>query len=75
MQLFNAKVKSPVEQWDASISHNLGVRNEAREELLVWANSSPALHGLLSADLHIYQFATAVFKNQTKATLGTVWHS
>lgn len=75
MQLFDAKVKSPVEKWDASITHNPGVRNEAREELLVWASSSPELHSLLSADLHIYQFAIAIFKSQTRATLGTVWES
>lgn len=73
MQLFDAKVRSPVEKWDASITHNPGVRNEAREELLVWAGGSPEMHSLLAADLHIYNFSVAVFKSQTAAALGTAW--
>lgn len=73
MQLFDAKVKSPVETWDASVSHNPGVSNDAREELLTWARSSPELHSLLSADVHIYNFSKAVFRSQTQAALGTVW--
>lgn len=73
MKLFNAKVKSPVEVWDAGVAHNAGVTSEAREQLLEWAHLSPELHSVLSADLLIYRFAMSVFKQQTTESLGTVW--
>lgn len=73
MQLFNAKVKSPVENWDANIAHNPGEQSGVREKLTQWAHISPELHNLLSADIHIYRFATALFKTQTATSLGTVW--
>lgn len=54
MQLFDARVKSPVEQWDANIANNPGEQSPPREELTHWAHSSPEVHDLLSADIHIY---------------------
>lgn len=72
MQLFDARVKSPVEQWDANVA-NPGEQGAVREELTRWAHNSPEIHSLLSADIHIYSFATAIFKRQTAVSLGVVW--
>lgn len=73
MQLFNARVKSPVENWDANIAKNPGEQSSAREALTQWAHSSPELHNLLSADIHIYNFSTSLFKRQTAISLEVVW--
>lgn len=73
MQLFDARVRSPVEKWDANLATNPGVQSPAREALTQWAHDSPDVHGLLSADIHMYRFATEIFKRQTAASLGVVW--
>lgn len=73
MQLFDARVKSPVEQWDANEANNPGEQSPARTELTQWAHNSPEVHNLLSADIHIYSFATAIFRRQTAMYLGVVW--
>lgn len=73
MQLFDARVKSPVEKWDANLATNPGEQSPAREELTRWAHDSPEVHSLLSADIHIYRFSTAIFKKQTAMSLGVVW--
>lgn len=73
MELFDARVKSPVERWDANLATNPGEQSPARAELTEWAHSSPEVHNLLSADIHIYGFAMQVFKRQTAVSLGVVW--
>ena len=73
MQLFDARVRSPVQRWDAEYTRNAGVEAPARLELTQWAHNSTELHDLLSADLHIYRFATAIFRRQTAQSLGTSW--
>ncbi|CAN0135821.1 unnamed protein product [Scytosiphon promiscuus] len=73
MQLFDARVKSPVEHWDADVSKNPGEQSMEREALKQWAHNSPEVHNLLSADMHIYSYAMSLFKEQTSSSLGTVW--
>ena len=73
MQLFDARVKSPVARWDVDMMANPGVQVPSRMKLTEWAHNSPELHDLLSADLLIYGFAVEVFKRQTAESLGTAW--
>ena len=54
MQLFDARVKSPVARWDVDMMANPGVQVPSRMKLTEWAHNSPELHDLLSADLLIY---------------------
>ena len=73
MELFDVRVKSPVERWDAEYTRNTGVKAPGRAELTEWAHNSSELHDLLAEDLHIYKFATDIFKQQTAEFLGTSW--
>lgn len=73
MKLFDARVKSPVSHWDANVATNPGEQGPSRVELTQWAHNSPEVHNLLSADIHIYSFATAIFKRQTSVSLGFLW--
>ena len=73
MRLFNAKVKSPVRHWDADMVANPGTRSEAREELLAWAHTNAELHNILAADMLLYHYGVALFRQQTTETLGVKW--
>lgn len=73
MELFDARVRSPVQQWDANVANNSGEKSPGRTTLTQWAHNSPDVHHLLSADIDIYNFSTALFKKQTSTSLGTVW--
>ena len=75
MQLFDARVKSPVGHWDDDATKNAGVQAPARTELTEWAYNNTELHNMLAADLHIYRFATDIFKQQTAESLGVTWDS
>ena len=48
MELFDVRVKSPVERWDAEYTRNTGVKAPGRAELTEWAHNSSELHDLLS---------------------------
>ena len=40
MQLFDARVKSPVENWDDGVAENVGVQAPERVELTEWASKT-----------------------------------
>ena len=73
MELYNAKVKSPVQHWNASVAANQADHSLERQALLAWAYESQELHTLLAADLLFYEFAVAIFRRQTSATLNIHW--
>lgn len=73
MQLFNAKVTSPVHDWLSAPASNKATLSDERQALLDWAHASPQLHAALAADLHLYEEAVAVFRHQTAEALGTKW--
>ena len=74
MKLYNAKVTSPVRDWDAGLMINPGKQSPAREELLNWAHASPELHNALAADILLYDYAVSLFRQQTRVALGTEWY-
>lgn len=74
MDLFNARVKSPVREWREQELYNAGATSEVREQLLAWAQHSPEIQTALAADLLLYDFSLSLFKQQTTESLGTVWH-
>lgn len=39
----------------------------------LWARTSPDIHAALSTDLLLYEFAVAIFMQQTADSLGTQW--
>ena len=69
MRLFDEKVKSPVRKWAGDMVSNVGYQSEERQELLAWARTNVDLHNTLAADLLLYDYALALFKNQTRAAL------
>ena len=71
MQLFDAKVTTPVQHWNASMASNKAAHSEERQALLDWAYSSPQLQTALAADVALYEQAVAVFRQQTTETLNT----
>ncbi|CAB1096178.1 unnamed protein product [Ectocarpus sp. CCAP 1310/34] len=73
MQLFNARVRSPVREWNSTLHSNAGLQSGVRHEVLQWAHNSPAVHRLVAADMLLYTFALSVFKHQTTEALGTNW--
>lgn len=73
MQLFNAKVKSPVTDWQTIRLANAGQMSGPRDEVARWAHGSPDIHEALATDMLIYDYAVGLFKLQTKAALGTAW--
>lgn len=73
MRLFDAKVSSPVRDWDASMAVNAGPTSAAREELLGWARTSVELQSTLAADLLLYSYGVALFREQTRIALGVQW--
>lgn len=73
MELFNAKVKTPVRQWHASVAANQAPKSPERQALLEWAYESPELKTWLAADMQLYEHAVAVFRQQTSATLNVRW--
>lgn len=75
MDLFNARVKSPVRDWREQKLANPGVASEVREHILTWAHESPQIHRAMATDILLYDFAVTVFKKQTTESLGTVWHN
>lgn len=73
MQLFDARVKSPVRDWQNIQKSNPGQLSGIRDEVYQWAHLSPEIHRAMSTDMLLYDYAVSVFKLQTKATLGTQW--
>lgn len=73
MRLFNARVTTPLHDWDADVAINPGTRSVARKNLLAWAHSNPDLHNLLAADMLLYDYALALFRQQTAESLGVEW--
>lgn len=74
MQLFNAKVKSPVRQWNASVTSNQATQSPERQALLDWAYESSELSTRLAADLMFYEYAVDMFRQQTSETLNVRWN-
>lgn len=73
MQLFDAKVTTPVRHWNASIASNKASGSDERQVLLDWARSSLQLNTALAADILLYEQAVAVFRQQTSETLHIHW--
>ena len=73
MQLFDAKVTSPVQHWNASMASNKAALSGERQALLDWAYTSPQLQTALAADVALYEHAVAVFRQQTAETLNKSW--
>lgn len=73
MELFNAKVKSPVRDWRTEQVSNPGTGSDVRDRLLSWAMQSPEIHRAMATDMLLYDYALAVFKQQTSEVLGKVW--
>eukprot|EP00903_Cladosiphon_okamuranus_P015030 g13906.t1 len=75
MQLFDARVKSPVTNWQNIHKSNPGKMSDLREQVYQWAHMSPEIHRIMATDMLLYDYALSVFKLQTAATLGTVWEN
>ncbi|CAB1103840.1 unnamed protein product [Ectocarpus sp. CCAP 1310/34] len=73
MQLFNARVRSPVREWNMTLHINAGLPSGLRDEVLQWAHKSPAIHRSIATDMLLYSFALSLFKHQTTEALGTNW--
>lgn len=73
MQLFDAKVRSPVRDWQNIHKSNPGKLSGLRDHVYQWAHMSPQIHRIMATDMLLYDYALSVFKLQTAATLGTVW--
>lgn len=73
MELFQAKVKSPVRDWRQKNHVNEGLDSASRKEISQLAHMSPQIHRALATDLLLYDYALSLFKIQTNVTLGTVW--
>lgn len=65
MKLFDSAVRTPVRQWDAFVEINRGTQSEGRQDLLEWAHADTDVNSILSIDLLLYEWAVALFKNQT----------
>ncbi|CBN74365.1 expressed unknown protein [Ectocarpus siliculosus] len=73
MELFDAVISSPVQQWGGEEAVNPGPKSSEREMLLRWAHSSPEIRQAVGGDLLLYDLALSIFKRQTAEALGTVW--
>lgn len=73
MQLFDARVRSPVKGWQNIQKPKPGQLSGLRDEVLKWAHMNPEIHHTLVTDMLLYDYDMSVFKQQTSATLGTVW--
>lgn len=73
MELFDAVISSPVQQWGSGEAVNPGPQSGQREMLLRWAHSSPEIRQAVGGDLLLYDLALSIFKRQTAEALGTVW--
>ncbi|CAM9257144.1 unnamed protein product [Ectocarpus sp. 12 AP-2014] len=73
MELFDAVISSPVQQWGGGEAVNPGPQSGEREMLLRWAHSSPEIRQAVGGDLLLYDLALSIFKRQTAEALGTVW--
>ncbi|CAN0366243.1 unnamed protein product [Ectocarpus sp. 6 AP-2014] len=73
MELFNARVRSPVREWNRFKQKNPGATSGLRDQVLQWAHENPAIHRVLGADMLLYSFALSIFKQQTAQALGTNW--
>lgn len=73
MQLFDARVRSPVRNWSMFKQANPGKMSGLREEVHRWARTSTAIHRAIAADMLLYSFALSVFQQQTTDALGTNW--
>lgn len=50
-----------------------GYRSSCRTQVHQWARTSTDIHDTLATDLLLYEFAVAVFMQQTADSLGTHW--
>ncbi|CAM9509143.1 unnamed protein product [Hapterophycus canaliculatus] len=73
MQLFNARVKSPVRDWNFFKQANPGKMSGLRDEVYQWAHTSSEIHRAIGSDMLLYSYSLAIFKQQTAAALGTDW--
>eukprot|EP00752_Nemacystus_decipiens_P003296 g3050.t1 len=73
MQLFDARVRSPVRDWQNIKKSNPGRLSGLRDEVYQWAQLNPDIHRIMATDMLLYDYALSVFKLQTVTTLGTVW--
>lgn len=73
MELFDAKVKSPVRDWKVITKSNPGQQSDLRNDIYRWAHMSPEIHRVMATDILLYNYAVSVFKLQTTFTLGTIW--
>ncbi|CAM9839575.1 unnamed protein product [Scytosiphon promiscuus] len=73
MQLFNARVRSPVPDWNQFRLANSGKTSGLRDEVLQWAHMSADIHQAIGADILLYTYALAIFRQQTAQSLGTDW--
>lgn len=73
MELFDAKVKSPVRQWSTDYAKNQAIVSPERQALLDWVNETEEFKTILAADLLLYEHAVDIFRRQTSAALNTRW--
>lgn len=73
MQLFNARVRSPVRDWNFFKQANPGKMSGLRDEVYQWAHTSSEVHRALGTDMLLYSYSLAIFKQQTATALGTDW--
>ncbi|CAM9148414.1 unnamed protein product [Hapterophycus canaliculatus] len=73
MKLFNARVRSPVPDWNQFRLANPGKASGLRDEVLQWAHMSADIHQAIGADILLYTYAMSIFKQQTMHSLGTDW--
>eukprot|EP00903_Cladosiphon_okamuranus_P012283 g11519.t1 len=73
MQLFDARVRSPVKDWQKIQTSNPGQQSRLRDDIYQWAHMSPEIHRIMATDMLLYEYALSVFKLQTTTSLGTLW--
>lgn len=70
MQLFDAKVKSPVRSWKANRHTNEGHMSSLRDQVHKWAHANPEIHTIVATDMLLYGYASSLFWIQANETLG-----
>lgn len=66
MKLFDSIVRTPIRRWDAHVQRNRGTLSDGRQEVLKWAHESEILGRIMFVDLLLYDWAVAIFANQTR---------
>lgn len=66
MQLFDSTVRTPTRRWNANVERNRGTQSDVRQEVMEWARESEELRRIMSVDLLLYEWAGAIFANQTR---------